>query len=161
MALIKCRECSALISTKAETCPSCGAKSKKKTSLLTWIVGGCFAFVVFNFVSNSVSNSNNSVVTTKLTPEEIELSEQARQRQLEILSAKQSITERMKDPESTRFGEVINRAGFVCGYVNSKNSFGGYTGEKAFVFNISSREIFLQDQGPGFEKLWNSRCPAR
>lgn len=38
MALIKCKECGKEISSKAKTCPSCGAKVPKKTSLFTWLV---------------------------------------------------------------------------------------------------------------------------
>ena len=46
----------------------------------------------------------------------------------------------MKDPESTRFRDVVHSpphgkvtADIVCGWVNSKNSFGGYAGYQRFV----------------------------
>jgi hypothetical protein len=48
----------------------------------------------------------------------------------------------LKDPESARFGRAVGRKVFipgkkpilqVCGYVNAKNGFGGYTGDKPFV----------------------------
>ncbi|MBC2858764.1 hypothetical protein [Stappia sp. 28M-7] len=44
----------------------------------------------------------------------------------------------LKDPESARFGTIVagaNADGVVtaCGWVNAKNSFGGYTGEKPFL----------------------------
>lgn len=45
MAMTKCSECGAQISTKATACPSCGAKIKR-TSKLTWIVTGFLALVV-------------------------------------------------------------------------------------------------------------------
>lgn len=38
MALKNCKECNHKISTKAETCPNCGAKQPKKTSRATWLV---------------------------------------------------------------------------------------------------------------------------
>lgn len=38
MALVTCKECGKEVSNKAKTCPSCGAKAPKKTSLLTWLV---------------------------------------------------------------------------------------------------------------------------
>lgn len=53
MALTKCKECGEQISTKAETCPKCGAKPPKKTSLLTWIV---LAFVVFVVIGQIFSH---------------------------------------------------------------------------------------------------------
>ncbi|MBA5777101.1 hypothetical protein H2509_08160 [Stappia sp. F7233] len=44
----------------------------------------------------------------------------------------------LKDPESARFGEIVaasNSEGVVsaCGWVNAKNSYGGYTGDKPFL----------------------------
>lgn len=38
MALVKCKECGEEVSNKAKSCPKCGAKAPKKTSLLTWLV---------------------------------------------------------------------------------------------------------------------------
>ncbi|WED22972.1 hypothetical protein L3Q72_06145 [Vibrio sp. JC009] len=53
----------------------------------------------------------------------------------EILALKQQVTDALKDPESARFGEFwalegSNGKRTVCGYVNAKNSFGGYGGNK-------------------------------
>lgn len=42
MALINCKECGAQVSTQAKTCPSCGAKVKKPTSIVTWVILGVF-----------------------------------------------------------------------------------------------------------------------
>ncbi len=56
MALTKCKECGEQISTKAETCPKCGAKPPKKTSLITWIV---LAFVVFVVIGQIVSRRDS------------------------------------------------------------------------------------------------------
>ena len=48
----------------------------------------------------------------------------------------------LRDPESARFGRAAARKLFmpgkqpilqVCGYVNARNGFGGYTGEQLFV----------------------------
>lgn len=44
MALVKCRECGEQVSTSAKSCPKCGAKPPRRTSLLTWIV---LVFVIF------------------------------------------------------------------------------------------------------------------
>lgn len=35
MALVNCKECGEKVSTKAKSCPACGAKSRKKTSIIT------------------------------------------------------------------------------------------------------------------------------
>ena len=47
MALVKCKECGEEVSTKAKTCPKCGAKAPKKTSLFTWFVLAFIIFVVY------------------------------------------------------------------------------------------------------------------
>ncbi|MHC8342513.1 hypothetical protein [Pseudomonas sp. RT6P73] len=161
MALAKCRECQSLISTSASACPSCGAKPRRKTSVLTWVVGGCFALLVINFVSNSVTNKSSPSSVAKMTPEDSARAEQGRLRQLEIITAKNAVTEQMKDPDSVRFGEVVNRAGTICGYVNAKNSLGGYSGEKAFMFDVASKEVLMFGQVQNFEKTWNTKCPAK
>lgn len=49
----------------------------------------------------------------------------------------------LKDPESARFGSIVagtNADGvvFACGWVNAKNSFGGYTGEKPYMGVLTS-----------------------
>ncbi|EPG4500477.1 TPA: hypothetical protein R4Y11_001813 [Citrobacter freundii] len=57
----------------------------------------------------------------------------------EIGSAQSAIKNQMKDPDSTNFKsvrEITNSQGgrFVCGEVNSKNSYGGYVGFKTFAY---------------------------
>lgn len=53
----------------------------------------------------------------------------------------------LKDPESARFGvtrgAVADGTMYACGYVNAKNSFGGYTGEKPYfgLFSNSSYSV--------------------
>jgi hypothetical protein len=53
-----------------------------------------------------------------------------------VSKAKEAIREQMKDPASVEFRNVILNAksGAVCGEVNAKNSFGGYTGFTQFAF---------------------------
>jgi hypothetical protein len=56
----------------------------------------------------------------------------------QITSVEAGVRRNLKDPESARFGSF--RAGAdatgkigVCGTVNARNGFGGYTGDKMFV----------------------------
>ena len=37
MSIKPCKECGGPVSDKAESCPQCGAKQKKKTSILAWV----------------------------------------------------------------------------------------------------------------------------
>lgn len=62
---------------------------------------------------------------------------------IEIENAKALVLNQLKDPESARFDEFwalkgSNGLRTICGYVNAKNSFGGYTGRKMFTLNNTS-----------------------
>lgn len=44
------------------------------------------------------------------------------------------IRSRLRDPDSAQFGRMyVARDGFVCGFVNAKNSFGGYVGDRLYT----------------------------
>jgi len=51
MAMTKCRECGQELSTKAETCPHCGAKRKKGSPILRLIILGLFLLIVVAWCS--------------------------------------------------------------------------------------------------------------
>lgn len=57
MALVKCKECGNEVSTTAKSCPKCGAKPRKRTSLVTWVV---LAFVIFVIYAASQGPSSTS-----------------------------------------------------------------------------------------------------
>lgn len=56
-------------------------------------------------------------------------------------AVKRDLAKSLKDPESARFGTIhasdTKDGKIVCGFVNAKNSFGGYTGEKLFMGNLA------------------------
>lgn len=50
----------------------------------------------------------------------------------------------LKDPDSAKFGDIIAGTdpanpsdNLACGYVNSKNSYGGYTGAQVFMAKLN------------------------
>jgi hypothetical protein len=55
MALVKCKECGAEVSTEAKACQKCGAKPPKKVGLLGWIAVLFVGFVAFR--CSSVMNT--------------------------------------------------------------------------------------------------------
>lgn len=78
-----------------------------------------------------------------------------------IAAAKKAVIARLKDPDSAKFGKVVYRPdGVVCGYVNAKNSFGGYTGEKAFISLGGPNMTWLHGESKDFETTWNKRCAS-
>lgn len=57
MALIKCKECGAEISSEAETCPKCGAKVGKKPMGCGTLVGVAFLGAIVISIFSSISSS--------------------------------------------------------------------------------------------------------
>jgi hypothetical protein len=75
----------------------------------------------------------------------------------------------MKDPDSTRIGNVYaSRSAStntiaICGYVNAKNSYGGYSGDKPFVGAMVGDTFILQlvDNSEFGVKLIRDQCRER
>lgn len=99
-----------------------------------------------------------SGVKTEVEPEVIE-------------QAKEILTNRMKDPSSTLFPidpyalKYQNGTIVVCGKVNAKNSYGGYTGAKIFYVNPISSHVFIFNQNDTsshtFKDLYTAKDCAR
>jgi hypothetical protein len=54
------------------------------------------------------------------------------------------VKEQLKDPESARFRDIKKMEnGNFCGWVNAKNSYGGYTGYQAFFVASRTKEVTL------------------
>jgi len=75
--------------------------------------------------------------------------------------AQGEIRERLKDPKSAEFTNVhVYRGGgvtAVCGYVNSKNSFGGMTGRQRFIVaGVTVLEEEMEDGG--MQDVWSRFC---
>lgn len=143
MAIKPCKECGAPVSDKAESCPMCGAKQPKETSVLTWICVGMLglAAMIWIFSDHAPNSSSEPSLQMKIL-----------QAQASTQVAVRSI---LKDPDSAKF-EFLNEN---CGTVNSKNSFGGYVGSRRFVsinnivdlegYSVSKKEM---------DALWRKHC---
>lgn len=75
----------------------------------------------------------------------------------------------LRDPDSAKFGRTNSYADrklngvpvkVACGSVNAKNGFGGYTGNKNFVYVVSPPLISIDNDTDNaqFVKLWNTLC---
>lgn len=50
-------------------------------------------------------------------------------------AARAVVTASLRDPDSARFGPFSRgRGASICGSVNARNGYGGYTGKRGFVF---------------------------
>jgi hypothetical protein len=58
----------------------------------------------------------------------------------DFTAAKAVIQRKLKDPMSAQWSELFKvktkEGEFVCGAVNSKNSYGGYVGSSGFIFDV-------------------------
>lgn len=59
MAMTKCKECGAEISTKADACPQCGAKRKKSSGCAVVVLIVLVVFVITIVAGNSGNNTSN------------------------------------------------------------------------------------------------------
>ncbi|MAR55992.1 MAG: hypothetical protein CMM93_02310 [Rickettsiales bacterium] len=78
-----------------------------------------------------------------------------------IYLTKKGLEKRLKDPDSAEYRNVRYNGGqphsAVCGEVNSKNSYGGYTGFVPF-FGVGDA-VFMPSDGKGeFVETYNLLC---
>ncbi len=79
--------------------------------------------------------------------------------------SKDAVRGRLKDPRSAQFRNVIfhayqEKTPVVCGEVNAKNAFGGYSGYVGFVASGKTLVVLESDfvDGGEFAKTWNEVC---
>lgn len=91
------------------------------------------------------------------TPQEMADDDSYRVAYLKRAAIEDDVRTVLKDPDSAKFRHLANG----CGFVNSKNSFGGMTGEQGFLIDNSTspRTVWLQEMNPKkFKKLWAKQC---
>ena len=87
-------------------------------------------------------------VAAKL-PDEMYVSESITLQKAQEDAIRSAVLARLKDPESARFGEIkagVNSNGKIlaCGLVNSKNSYGGYTGMQPYSVEMLGETVTIQ-----------------
>jgi uncharacterized OB-fold protein len=136
MAMTKCGECGAAISTRAVACPECGAKPKKKTGVLTWLVAGILGLsVIMAAVDLNRAGEKKAeqaaaaaAVEAAKSPEQ-KASEAAAKVQAEaefqrVVGVLRALKATQKDPDSFEVeGAVLMPSGAVCVTHRGRNSF--------------------------------------
>ena len=64
----------------------------------------------------------------------------------------------LRDPESAQFSDVEVKGKIACGFVNSRNGFGGYAGQIPFVVQ-STQATVIDAPTPEKMQLVNDKCP--
>jgi hypothetical protein len=84
-----------------------------------------------------------------------------------LASARQTVSGKLKDPDSAKFTDVARKTtpnvrgeptDVVCGKVNAKNGYGGYTGAKAFVYFVGNKSSTTVEELVGPDVV-NNFCP--
>lgn len=156
MTLTPCKECGEQIAKTAGICPKCGVR--KPGRRVSRILAGILLLAAIGAIANTQHPRGD-----KLT----DGFETARIRWVRANTgaAEAAVRRKLKDPESAAFRNVAviapekfdpNALGIVCGEVNAKNSFGGYTGFSNFV-SVDGL-TFIEDGSRSFVKLWDQRC---
>lgn len=164
MALLDCPDCSGKVSDQAPTCPHCGrpmpkkkpknpfepnydgmtpdqvaAAKKKRTKdgFVGWAVIGVCTLLWFTMCR---TEDKPTAPPPYVTSGE------------EITKAEGLVKAQLRDPESATFTNVRSTGpDLTCGFVNSRNGFGGFGGNQPFYVRFGKLEI-VEETGMEYEK---------
>ncbi len=142
---IPCPTCGEPMMMTSGSCPSCKTEfteeeikanvASKKTDpascFIMLAVIGLVGLVLFAVTSSCSSNGND--------PSDLSSAPSAGEDYAWKEAAKDVVRAKLRDPESAEFTsmkvypETDDRATIICGYVNSRNGFGGMTGPQRFI----------------------------
>jgi hypothetical protein len=110
-----------------------GLSKFQQTAMWALIV----AIVIIFFIGEYIRSTHQTTDTSALE------AEQARAKlhtPSALTIAREGLLRTLKDPESAKFGpmRVSRDARAVCGSVNAKNSYGGYSGSQDFLYVLDS-----------------------
>lgn len=156
MALVKCHECGTEVSSKAKACPSCGAKPKRKLSVLKWGAGIFVAFIAYGaYVDSNMTPEQKAARAEARAAREAEDVKQAAEKKAHddekacsnqttaFVMSQSFVKQRLKAPASADFPYVTDdgvKTSYrgdctheVLAYVDSQNSFGAKIRTKYYV----------------------------
>lgn len=161
MALIKCKECGAQVSTKANACPACGAVRPKQTRAATWFIGAVAVFAI----GGTILEANKSKVNYQTTatqaiapqrpppPERTPAQLKADREINTVLAGARALKSAMKKPETF---EIISASMIdgkvICYEYRARNSFNDRRTEYYVVTDTVSN---------GKPETWNKYCAGK
>jgi len=103
VSLVKCKECGGQVSTKAKTCPGCGVKPPKKTTVVAW---AALAFIIVAGLG-AYHDYSERVAYQSLKPEQraiVDKERAAREEDIASEIAKEVANKAEKERENKRKG---------------------------------------------------------
>jgi hypothetical protein len=67
-----------------------------------------------------------------------------------------AVRKRLREPDTAKIEALIVAGDWICGYVNAKNGFGGYTGKMAFA--VSGAVVLIEDGTTKTAKTIDKNC---
>jgi hypothetical protein len=152
-----CKNCHHSISTSAKACPQCGHPNTPESSMTVGSYFFYLAITIIIFIYFESSSDSSSTSTSTSTQRS-----QQGDDNLYIEVQKEKIQNRLKDPASAEFKNtfVSRKMGspIVCGQINSKNSFGAFSGFQRFISG-GEIQVLESDMAPGeMETTWFKVC---
>lgn len=118
---------------------------------------GWMALVIFGSVLGSGVERHLEQPHVKSTPAATSAPSVKKSNNRRTAEARAAVRARLKDPNSAQFGDAIVTERAVCGSVNAKNGFGGYTGPQPFIV-IGSVAFMPNDAPEEWAEMWSRAC---
>lgn len=121
------------------------------------LIGAIIAFLIAFVLYSCDSQSSSSSEKTQAQKE----SDERWKQNLWNEKGKDAIRSRLKDPSSAVFNNVFfndNGIPTSCGEINSKNSFGAYTGYQSYLYAGDNFAMLEEENKALFVKTWNELC---
>lgn len=142
-------------------------KTSKRKSVLTLLLLAVIAYVFYLAGQGNLPKKTESSSTELSASETARIQEEAKRRaqasfeRETIAIAEKAVLGLLKDPDSAtfkdvRFNETDSGGAVACGLVNSKNSFGAFSGFQRFISN--GKTTFLEEQDKNIADTWTKVC---
>jgi DNA-directed RNA polymerase subunit RPC12/RpoP len=163
MALVKCVECTAQVSTQAKRCPQCGAKVKKPAGPVAKTIAALFAILIVSSIilsqqQQAERDEAKRAKEASITPQQREAEEKHKARVALAAAGAQKLKHAMKDPLAFQLTSlVVKDDGVACYDYRAKNSFGAVLPSSAVL--TKEGNIYTQEQNEDiFAYTWNASC---
>lgn len=153
-----CPQCAERVKTAATICRFCGWKfdqeeTHKAVRSQKLVIGTAVFLVIVSFLW--IGHDNSSSAPPGIAGDNAneflgQMATAGRQ-----IDEEDAVKTRLRDPASAEFKHL----GRGCGYVNSKNGFGGYGGSIAYIYGTNGVVRFRSDgKEHAFDSVWHLHC---